>query len=199
VQHAHLIPAIRDILHEAGFEVQVTEGSTRTPYAGQILGCSYEAARKTGVSEILFIGTGVFHPIGVQIATGARVIACDPFTGVVEEVDGERMLRRRFALIERARKAERYGIIISPKTGQARQELAEQLIALSDRAYPVLLREVTPDQLLNLGFPCYVNTACPRLAYDDQVRWPVPVLSPQEFEILCGVRSFDAYEVDEIR
>ncbi len=199
VQHAHLIPAIRDILHEAGFEVLVTEGSTRTPYAGQILGCSYEAARKTGVSQILFIGTGVFHPIGVQIATGARVIACDPFTGVVEEVDGERMLRRRFALIERARRADRYGIIISPKTGQARQELAEQLIALSDRAYPVLLREVTPDQLLNLGFPCYVNTACPRLAYDDQVRWPVPVLSPQEFEILFGVRSFDAYEVDEIR
>jgi len=50
----------------------------------------------------------------------------------------------------------------------------------------------------NLGFDCYVNTACPRLAYDDQVRFPAPVLSPQEFEILCGVRTWDEYEIDEI-
>jgi 2-(3-amino-3-carboxypropyl)histidine synthase len=52
--------------------------------------------------------------------------------------------------------------------------------------------------LLNLGFSCYVNTACPRLAYDDQVRFPVPVLSPQEFEILCNVRTWDEYAIDEI-
>ena len=61
-----------------------------------------------------------------------------------------------------------------------------------------MLGEVSPDQLLNLGFPCYVNTACPRLAYDDQVRFSVPVLTPGEFEILCGVRDFENYEVDEI-
>lgn len=199
VQHSHLIPAVTGILQDAGITVKVAAGSVRTPYAGQILGCSYESARKTGASEILFVGTGVFHPLGVQLATRARVIACDPYTGMVEVVDGERMLRRRFALIERARSAERIGIIISPKTGQARAELARHLLSLSEQAFPVLLREVTPDQLLNLGFPCYVNTACPRLAYDDQVRWPVPVLSPQEFEILCGVRDFDHYEIDEIR
>jgi len=57
---------------------------------------------------------------------------------------------------------------------------------------------VTPDELLNLGFDCYVNTACPRLAYDDQVRFGRPVLSPQEFEILCGVRNWDDYTIDEI-
>jgi len=62
----------------------------------------------------------------------------------------------------------------------------------------VTMREVNPDELLNLGFACYVNTACPRLAYDDQVRFPVPVLSPQEFEILCGVRTWDTYTIDEI-
>ncbi len=61
-----------------------------------------------------------------------------------------------------------------------------------------MLREVTPDQLLNLGFPCYVNTACPRLAYDDQVRFSVPILTPIEFEIVCGVRDFEHYRVDEI-
>ena len=198
VQHVHLIPRITAVLQESGISVIVAEGSERTPYAGQILGCSYESARKTGATEILYLGTGLFHPLGVQIATGARVIACDPYTMHSELVDGERLIRRRFALIERARKAGQFGVLISKKSGQCRKELAERLLSLSDRAVLIWVNEVTPDQLLNLGMPCYVNTACPRLAYDDQVRWPVPVLSPQEFEILCGVKDFDGYRVDEI-
>jgi 2-(3-amino-3-carboxypropyl)histidine synthase len=60
------------------------------------------------------------------------------------------------------------------------------------------MNEVSPDELLNLGFDAYVNTACPRLAYDDQVRFPAPVLSPQEFEILCGARDWEQYAIDEI-
>jgi 2-(3-amino-3-carboxypropyl)histidine synthase len=77
-------------------------------------------------------------------------------------------------------------------------ELAQRLVKLSPEAVIVTMREVNADELLNLGFSCYVNTACPRLAYDDQVRFPVPVLSPQEFEILCNVRTWDEYAIDEI-
>jgi 2-(3-amino-3-carboxypropyl)histidine synthase len=58
--------------------------------------------------------------------------------------------------------------------------------------------EVSPDELLNLGFGAYVNTACPRLSYDDQERFPAPVLTPAEFEILCGVRDWEEYVVDEM-
>jgi 2-(3-amino-3-carboxypropyl)histidine synthase len=198
VQHAHLIPAMTGVLREAGISAIVAEGSARTPYNGQILGCSFESARKTRASEILYVGTGRFHPLGVQLATGARVIACDPFRMHAEPVDGERLIRRRFALIERARQAGRFGILLSKKSGQCRQELAERLLSLSESAVLIPISEVTPDQLLNLGMPCYVNTACPRLAYDDQVRWPVPVLSPPEFEILCGAREFEQYAIDEI-
>jgi 2-(3-amino-3-carboxypropyl)histidine synthase len=77
-------------------------------------------------------------------------------------------------------------------------DLARRLAALSPGAVIVTMKEVSPDELLNLGFGAFVNTACPRLAYDDQVRFPVPVLSPQEFEILCGVRAWENYAIDEI-
>ena len=77
-------------------------------------------------------------------------------------------------------------------------ELARHLAGLSKDAVIVTMREVNPDELLNLGFDCYVNTACPRLAYDDQIRFPVPVLTPQEFEILCGTRTWEDYTIDEI-
>jgi 2-(3-amino-3-carboxypropyl)histidine synthase len=126
------------------------------------------------------------------------VIALDPCTGDTREVNGDTLLRRRFALIEKARGAKTVGIIVSTKHGQQRMELARRLANLSPEAVIVPMREVNADELLNLGFSCYVNTACPRLAYDDQVRFPVPVLSPQEFEILCNVRTWDEYVIDEI-
>jgi 2-(3-amino-3-carboxypropyl)histidine synthase len=185
-------------LKSRGLDVRVGGGSGRTPHRGQVLGCCFTTARETGADEILFVGTGLFHPIGIALSTGARVIALDPFAGTILEVNGDILLRRRFALMERARGVKNIGIIVSTKGGQARMELAKRLAALSPHAVIVTMKEVSPDELLNLGFEAYVNTACPRLAYDDQVRFPVPVLSPQEFEILCGTRTWEEYAIDEI-
>ena len=61
----------------------------------------------------------------------------------------------------------------------------------------VALEEVTPDALTNLGCDAFVNTACPRLAYDDGVRFSAPVLAPAEFEVAVGARDWDDYVVDE--
>lgn len=198
VQHAHMVDEMARYLKTRGVEAVVRSGGSRAPLKGQILGCSFAAARETGADEILYVGTGVFHALGVQLATGARVVALDPYSGTAESVDASRMLRKRFALIEKARDAASFGILLSTKTGQERGDLARHLESLSSRACIIALSEVTPDALLNLGFECYVNTACPRLAYDDQARFPAPLLSPPEFEILCGVRSWDAYLIDEI-
>jgi len=198
VQHVHLIPAMELFLQAKGIPCSVAEGGGRTPNRGQVLGCSFSAAKATGAKQILFVGTGIFHPIGIALATHSRVIALDPLTGSAQEVSGDALMRRRFAVMEKARGAKNVGIIVSTKSGQKRMDLARRLASLSPTAVIVTMREVNPDELLNLGFACYVNTACPRLAYDDQVRFPVPVLSPQEFEILCGVRTWDAYTIDEI-
>ncbi len=198
VQHTHLVPAITKYLTSRGITCHVENGGARAPNPGQVLGCSYDAARKCNKNEILFVGTGQFHPLGVQLATGARVIALDPYSRTVEVVSAERFLRRRFALMEVAKKARDFGIILTLKSGQQRQHLAERLALMRKNAFIVALREVSPDELLNLGFSCYVNTACPRLAYDDQERFSVPVISPQEFEIICGSRTFEDYQIDEI-
>ncbi|PKL63879.1 MAG: diphthamide biosynthesis enzyme Dph2 [Methanomicrobiales archaeon HGW-Methanomicrobiales-3] len=198
VQHVHLIPAMELFLKRRGIDVRVADGSGRTPLRGQVLGCCFSTARDTGADEILFVGTGVFHPIGIALSTKKRVIALDPLAGDVQEVNGDTLMRRRFAVIEKAREAKSIGIIVSTKSGQNRMSLATRLAALSPHAVIVTMQEVSTDELLNLGFAAYVNTACPRLAYDDQIRFPVPVLSPQEFEILCGARDWANYAIDEI-
>jgi 2-(3-amino-3-carboxypropyl)histidine synthase len=198
VQHVHLIPAMEKFLKDRGIDVRIAEGKGRTPCRGQVLGCCFTTAKEAGADQVLFIGTGLFHPIGIALSTKARVIALDPLAGTAQEVSGDALLRKRFAVIEKARGAESVGIIVSSKSGQHRMALARRLAGLSPHAMIVTMHEVSPDELLNLGFGAYVNTACPRLAYDDQVRFPVPVLSPQEFEILCGVRHWDDYTIDEI-
>ena len=197
VQHVHMLPSIQEMLAGKGYETVVGSPTPRTPYAGQVLGCSFDGAR-TDATEIIYIGTGVFHALGVHLATGSRVIALDPYMKTCEEVTVHAFLTKRFSLIERARAADQYGIIVSSKSGQERMDLAKHLMTLHPRTALLRMKEVSADQLLNIGLPCYVNTACPRLAYDDQPRFSSPVLSPQEFEIVCGIRTWDEYAIDEI-
>ena len=198
VQHTHLVPAVEEFFSGRNIVCRAYQGTGRTPLRGQILGCSYSSARMCPGDPILFIGTGSFHPLGVALATGKKVIALDPYRRTIEIISTDRFLRRRFALIEKARHAKNFGIIVSRKSGQRRQALAERLAGLRREAIIIAMEEVTPDELLNLGFSAYVNTACPRLAYDDQSRFPVPVLTPVEFEILCGILKFEDYTIDEI-
>lgn len=196
-QHLHMLDEMKAVLAESGIEARTRMG-TRGCAEGQVLGCSFGAARIPGIEEILFVGTGIFHPLGVQLATGCRVIALDPFTFEVQEVNADRFLRRRHALIEKARSAERIGLLVSTKTGQERYAMAREMAYRCRRAILILMRDISPDELSNLGFGAYVNFACPRLAYDDQVRFPAPVLTPREFSILMGERDFAEYCIDEL-
>ena len=199
IQHVHMLDEIIQFFREKSIKCIIEEGSERTPFKGQVLGCTFEAAKNTGCSEILYIGTGIFHPLGVHLATGARVIAFDPYTCSIEIPDERRLLLKRHALIEKSKGARSFGILLSKKSEQRREELAIRLAVLSDKADIIEIGEITPDALMNLGYDAYVNTACPRLAYDDQTRFPAPVLSPQEFEIVCGAREWEDFEMDEIR
>ena len=130
---------------------------------------------------------------------GKPTFALDPYAdGILQEVSADRLLRKRFIQIEKAKQAKNFGILLSSKSGQKREELARRLASLHPNAVVILIREISEMQLRNLGFDAYVNTACPRLALDDQSRFPVPLLSPAEYEIALGLREWEAYEIDEI-
>lgn len=200
VQHAHKISEFLEVLMGRGIEGVLRPGG-RTRYPGQVLGCNYEAARNADVDEYLFVGTGRFHPLGVALATGKRTVAADPVTGKVSVIDAAQMLKRRYGAIARAGDAERIAVIVSKKPGQRRMELARRMISLGEehgkRMVLVYLDRMEPDALVNLGVDAAVCTACPRIALDDQAKYPVPVLTPPEFEILLGLSAGD-YVLDEI-
>ena len=199
IQHAHQTKDMGKWLKNHGVNAVIGGGSSRTPLDGQVLGCTYASAKNASADAYLFIGTGVFHAIGVSLATKKPTFALDPFAdGILQEVSADKLLRKRFVQIEKAKSAKTFGILLSSKSGQARRELAERLASLHENTTIILIREISEMQLRNLGFDAYVNTACPRLALDDQSRFPMPILSPPEFEIVLGLRSWDNYEIDEI-
>ena len=201
VQHVHKMEDMVEVLEKRGIEAVVQQGGGRTRYPGQVLGCNYEAARYADVDEYLFVGTGQFHPLGVALATGKRVVAADPVTGNVSVIDTLQMLKRRYGAIARAGDAERIAVLISKKPGQKRMDLAREMAALGEEhgkeMILVYLDRVEPDALVNLGADAAVCTACPRIALDDQAKYPVPILTPPEFEVLMGVRKGE-YFLDEI-
>jgi 2-(3-amino-3-carboxypropyl)histidine synthase len=202
VQHVYRLDQALDVLKKHGIEGKVGKASGRAKYPGQVLGCCYTTARAAEADECLFIGTGRFHPLGIALATGKRVIASDPVTGEVLEIDPDPMLRRRFAAITRAADAKRFAVLVSKKPGQRRMDLARRIkemgVAKGKEMILVYLDNIEPDRLLNLGVEAAVSTACPRIALDDAAKYKIPILTPPEFEVLVGERQWDKYGFDEI-
>jgi len=203
VQHVHKLDRAIEVLKEHGIEGLVGPAGGRTKHPGQVLGCSYSAARELDLDEYLFIGTGQFHPLGIALATGKRVVTADPITGVVSLIDPDPTLRRRFGVITRAAAVKRFAVLVSKKPGQRRMELARRMKDLGEarglEMILVYLDNIEPDRLLNLGVEAAVSTACPRIALDDAAKYMIPILTPPEFEVLMGERRWEEYAFDEIK
>ena len=54
------------------------------------------------------------------------------------------------------------------------------------------MKEFQPDELLNFGnIDVFVDTACPRVAVEDQPRYSKPVLTLKEFFVALGEVSWE--------
>jgi 2-(3-amino-3-carboxypropyl)histidine synthase len=198
VQHIHRLDDIVKVLKEAGKEPMISKGDSRIAYPGQVLGCNFSAVPE-GVDSILFVGTGNFHPMGMRLARKVPVVAADPFTGEARLVDVDKIIRQRYAVMAKAMDAKKWGIIIGMKSGQQRLELAKKLKEMAGDAVLISIKEVMPDRLLNFKVDAFVSTACPRIAIDEAGRFPAPVLTPVELEIIKGAKKWEDLAFDEIK
>src|SRR3989442_6701339 len=206
-QFREWLPAIESYLRAKGHEVHVGRPDKRVAYAGQLLGCDYHTATviEKDVEGYLYTGTGASHPLGAALLVDKPVIIADPERGTARDLKEVRdhVLRQRHAAIARAHDARVFGIIVSKNLGQARMELAMELKALAEKhekqANLFFMDLVAPDLLQGYRVDAWVNTACPRIAIEDFLQYKQPMLTPQEFEIVLGERTWDDYVFDEIR
>ena len=202
-QHLHLLNEIKDYLEDNGKEVVL--GSSKSTRKGQVLGCNFSSIKNLDAEIFLFIGSGNFHPLGINLFSNTPVLALDPYNNELRRMDeyADRILRIRFARITKARTAEKWGIIVSSKEGQYRMKLAKEIKKVLEEhgmeAYIILMDNVNPDALLPyLELDAFVVSACPRIAIDDSQMYKKPLLTPQELEIVLNKREWENYQFDEI-
>ena len=205
IQHLHLIFDYKERLEAAGFEVEVPVGGARLTFPGQVLGCNY-SGDQDDIGHYLFLGSGDFHPIGLVLHTGKPLAMLDPYSGDAEEMSFERIeriLRQRFGLIMACDQAQTFGILIGEKPGQMRRTLALRMKKIFEKhgkkGYLLALEHVGPELIDFYPVDAFVNTACPRIAIDDSVRYAKPLITPFELEVALGEKQWETgYQFDEI-
>jgi 2-(3-amino-3-carboxypropyl)histidine synthase len=150
-------------------------------------------AIKKDVDAFAFIGGGIFHALGVALATSKPTVIADPYEQRAYSVDAEaqRIRKQRWASIQTATRSVHFGVLIGLRTGQQRAEAALRIRDALKRAGKtttlLAVRELTPDSLAQFpSIDAYVNTACPRISLDDATRFHKAVLTVKEALVAAG-------------
>lgn len=172
---------------------------------GQLLGCNFSSIKavEKNIDGIVFLGDGVFHPQIACFGLNKPVILLNLFDEKIEELSNEheKFLRKRFALIELAKNAKSFAILVSTKNGQNRKDLALKLkkeIEKNGKKAIILSSDlIKSEYFLGLKFDALVDTACPRIAFDDSMQFKQPIITPMELEIVLGQHETKGFHVHQ--
>ena len=164
VQHLNKLTEAKKFLEKNGKKATI---------GGQVLGCNVSNAAKISkqVECILFVGSGRFHPI--ELGRIKKIITANPLTEEVSEIDEITLKKieiKRKVAVTKFISADKTGVIMSTKKGQHVNVDRKKL----EKKYPdkqffyFLCDTLSMNDLENFPFvQCWVNTMCPRIAYED--------------------------------
>ncbi len=199
VQHLETLKQVKQILTDLGKTVLIGNAG-QLEYAGQVIGCNYSNVKTVAdqVDAFLFIGGGIFHALGIALGTSKPTIIADPYDNRAYSItdQAQRLLKQRFASIQEAANAKTFGILVGLKPGQKHLERALWVKALAEKngreAFILAGRELTPETLLEFpSIDAFVNTACPRISLDTPGKFQKPILTVNEFMVICGEDSWE--------
>ncbi len=167
----------------------ISSHADRTHVPKQILGCDNDKnslhlsdKQKEQIQLYLYIGDGKFHPLALVYAQRGEkkpkeVICNDPIAKdltIMAVDDIKTMLARYRGSLLKFITAKTVGILITIKPGQEHFKPALEL----EKQYPdkkfyfFVDNVISFDQLENFNFiDVWVNTACPRVGFDDQEKF----------------------------
>ena len=199
IQHISALNQTKQILTDAGKVVLIGDAG-QMGYAGQVIGCNYSNAKSIAdqVDAFLFIGGGMFHALGIALGTSKLTIIADPYDNRAYSItdEAQRLLKQRFANIQEAKDAKTFGLLVGLKPGQKHLDNAIKVKVLAEKAgcsaFLLAGREITPEVLLEFpSIDAYVNTACPRISLDAPGKFQKPILTVNEFMVVCGESSWE--------
>jgi len=152
---------------------------------GQVLGCDAGVLKKFKGPNVIYLGTGRFHPLIIKFSfPEIKVFVINPETmkkTMITEKDVYVFRSRIAAGLDALEHAQKIGIIVSTKTGQFMMSTAlslkERFEKQGRKVYIFLFDNINPDEFLNHEVEVLINTACPRIGLDDASSYPVPVIN----------------------
>jgi 2-(3-amino-3-carboxypropyl)histidine synthase len=179
LQFIDSLEQIKKSIENTGRKVVVFK-TKHTKYPGQIYGCNLE--KFEGVDAFLYVGDGLFHPKALCLGNNLPIHIWNPIASEYSIVDKKLMkteLLRQKISYSKFLMARKIGVLISTKPGQSYFKYAQKL---KDK-YPdkkfffIAMDTITFDSLEDFNFvECWINTACPRLGWDDTKRSNKPLV-----------------------
>ncbi len=151
-----------------------------TKHAGQLLGCNIQEF-KEDFDAFLYVGDGLFHPKALMLKNNKPVFVYNPLSKKHFELKSggaDDLKNKTRAGLMKFMQSKQVGVLVSTKPGQNNLEQAQGL----EKKYPdkefyfLLFDTLDFAQLENFPFiQCFVNTACPRITFDEagKIRNPV--------------------------
>ena len=199
IQHLHKLAEAAMILETGGFSVQTPRRGPWAHETGQVLGCDYFGLRRiqSKVDSFLIVGS-YFHGLGAALSVEKSTVIADPYDRTVKvlDQDRDRIVRQRYAMVDKAGRARSFGIIVSTKPGQSNPTIAlsilKQIEEAGKKAVILYGDEIVPQKLLDfIDIDVFVDTACPRLALDDPERFPKPIITRDEIMVAIGAWTWE--------
>jgi len=196
IQFTKSLKAIASQLQETGKEINFLTGE-HSKEVGQVLGCDVIALSSMKNLEaqrtVLFIGDGLFHPKALLLANpSARVYLFNPYTKNLTQLDSNEVTpleKKKRAGLTKFLVSTHIGVLYSMKRGQRPHRSLDPIYRTypDKRFYRFLADTIDFNELENFTYiECWINTACPRIAYDDTVRVPKPMVDYTTILELCN-------------
>lgn len=170
--------------------------------AHMLLGCD----SSTVIDEkypIIYVGDGNFHPNNLGfLYKDSSIYIINPILKEFKQLEiNDRFLRQRYGLISKALVSKNFGILVSSKQGQFRlryaRSLQEKLERLGKKVYLLASDYIKEEYIIGMKIDCFVNTACPRISYDDYSNFKKPLITGSEVLLLEDMSK--NFKVDQIK
>ena len=184
VQFLDSVAGIKKQLEANGKKVLLLK-TGYTKYPGQLLGCNIKKF-DDDFDAFLYLGDGMFHPKALLLKNNKPAFAYNPFAKkhfILEPKDIEAMKRKNEGAKLKFMSSKEIGVLVSTKPGQQQIKKAYALEKKhhDKNFYFFLFDTIDFAELENFPFiECFVNTACPRIAFDEAEKIRKPIINIEE-------------------
>ena len=194
VQFCPTLEKVKEQLQKLNIKY-ITSQPDRTHVSSQLLGCdNYHSSLNLAEKELqqigcyLYVGDGKFHPLALVYAQKdssaiKEIVSDDPLGKkmiIMDQNDIKIILRRYRGSLLKFLQARKVGVISTIKPGQEqlRPSFSLERKFPDKKFYYFLDDTISFSQLENFNFiDVWINTACPRIGFDDQEKFQRGVLN----------------------